>query len=92
MQNPVNEFRCILCENTDTPDQTESSVKGDEAGILAVVRCPSCGHLQLFPPSYDLGYYDEDGQINAVIKNYGTQMKTLLDHAWVSGLLPTNGN
>jgi 2-polyprenyl-3-methyl-5-hydroxy-6-metoxy-1,4-benzoquinol methylase len=50
--------------------------------MIAVI-CKSCGHTQLYPQEYDVAFYEEDGQVNNVVKHYGTPQKTVFDHSFV---------
>jgi 2-polyprenyl-3-methyl-5-hydroxy-6-metoxy-1,4-benzoquinol methylase len=77
----IASFRCLLCGSDDPPSSLETKVKGDPDGRLQAVQCLSCSHVQLFPPSYDLSRYQEDGQVEFVISHYGTSIDTLFDHA-----------
>ncbi|GAB5560423.1 MAG: hypothetical protein SynsKO_20700 [Synoicihabitans sp.] len=58
-------------------------VLGDSSGHLKIVECLTCGHIQLNPPSYSLDYYEEDGQVNAVIQHYGTPFEKLVEHGLI---------
>ncbi|GAO38100.1 hypothetical protein SCH01S_03_00750 [Sphingomonas changbaiensis NBRC 104936] len=75
------EFRCLLCASEDMPAAVQVAIKGDASGQLRAVQCLSCSHVQLSPPSYDLGLYREDGQVNFVVDHYGTPIETLFDHS-----------
>ncbi|MDB5668771.1 MAG: hypothetical protein JWL74_1721 [Alphaproteobacteria bacterium] len=74
-------FHCILCGSGSQPRPVQDRIKGDPGGQLRAVQCLTCSHVQLSPPSYDLGLYQEDGQVNFVISHYGTPIETLFDHA-----------
>jgi 2-polyprenyl-3-methyl-5-hydroxy-6-metoxy-1,4-benzoquinol methylase len=76
-------FSCALCNETSTPTIIQTAVKGDANGVLKVVRCPSCGHLQLNPPTYSLDYYNEDEQVNFVVHDYGTPIEKIVEHSWI---------
>lgn len=83
MAADIQTFRCVLCDAADMPMHVTGSVKGDPSGILTSVRCPACGHVQLYPPKYDLGFYESDGQVANVIAGSGTPMTTLFEHSWI---------
>lgn len=74
-------FRCLLCANEAGAQPVQAEVKGDNSGQLRAVRCLACAHVQLSPPGYDLGLYQEDGQVNFVIGHYGTPIETLFEHS-----------
>ena len=76
-------FRCILCGDLRPPRTVTRDVKHDARGALRVVACDTCGHVQLFPPDYALDFYEEDGQVAAVVRDYGTPMETLFEHSWI---------
>lgn len=59
------------------------SVQGDPSNVLTVLRCSTCGHVQLHPPKYDLGFYQHDGQVTNVVASYGTPMAKLFEHSWM---------
>lgn len=63
--------------------QLHDSVKGDRHGKLKVVRCATCGHCQLNPPTYSLDHYKEDGQIQFVVHDYGTPIEKIVEHSWI---------
>lgn len=75
-------FRCVLCGGGPNATVVHSKIKGDEAGRFEAVSCDICGHIQLNPPEYSLDFYEEDGQVNAVVRNYGTPMSVLVEHSW----------
>lgn len=74
-------FRCLLCGSTDRPHCVQEAITGDASGILRAVQCLTCAHVQLSPPSYDLGLYEQDGQIGFVTSHYGTPIETLFAHS-----------
>jgi 2-polyprenyl-3-methyl-5-hydroxy-6-metoxy-1,4-benzoquinol methylase len=75
---------CVICDAVEpTFDVVSDYVKGDPSGVLTTVRCPSCSHVQLHPPIYDLSLYERDGQVASVIAGYGTPISKLLEHSWV---------
>lgn len=78
-----SEFQCVLCGSGGQPVLVESKVKGDTRRLLRVVQCPECSHVQLFPPEYDLGLYEQDGQVAAVVSGYGTPLEKVLEHSWI---------
>ena len=75
------DFRCILCGGTDRPHLVQEQVTGDASGKLRAVQCLACAHVQLSPPAYDLGLYQEDGQVGFVIGHYGTPIETVFEHS-----------
>ncbi len=72
---------CVLCEEPREVADLSQKVLGDKDDRFKIVRCNTCGHVQLSPPGYSLDYYEEDGQVNAVIEHYGTSFNKLIDHA-----------
>lgn len=80
---PIGEFTCIVCSSKDDFTLVHDKVKGDDAGKYKAVQCHQCGHIQLNPAEYSLDYYNEDGQVNAVVRNYGTPMAVLVEHSWI---------
>jgi 2-polyprenyl-3-methyl-5-hydroxy-6-metoxy-1,4-benzoquinol methylase len=79
----TSEFCCVLCGAGGEPDPVHDRVNGDREGGLSVVACPACGHVQLDPPEYSIEFYNEDGQINYVVHNYGTPLEKILEHSWI---------
>ena len=75
-------FSCVVCSHDKVGETITRIVKGDDSGALSVVTCEGCGHVQMHPPDYDLGFYEKDGQVNNVFRHYGTPMEKLLDHSW----------
>lgn len=78
-----DEFECIVCASGAPAAPVQDIVKGDKSGTLRIVRCSNCGHVQLNPPDYSLEFYDEDGQVNFVVQNYGTPMTKIFEHSWI---------
>ncbi len=78
-----NAFRCLLCGNTQPPGMVCDTVKHDPKGQLRAVECGACGHVQLSPPDYHLDFYEDDGQVSAVVKDYGTPMEKIFEHSWI---------
>lgn len=76
-------FRCVLCESQVQPDAVQDRVKGDQHGVLKVVRCAVCGHFQLNPPTYSIDHYKEDGQVSFVVHDYGTPIEKIVEHSWI---------
>lgn len=76
-------FECVLCKSSGNALRIASAVKGDPSGTLSAVRCPTCGHVQLYPPEYDLSFYEQDGQVANVVSGYGTAMEKLFEHSWI---------
>jgi len=76
-------FRCLICHGAGPYESVQRSIFGDTHGKMIAVKCEACSHTQLFPPEYDVSFYGTDGQINNVIKNYGTLQKTVFDHSFV---------
>jgi 2-polyprenyl-3-methyl-5-hydroxy-6-metoxy-1,4-benzoquinol methylase len=76
-------FECVICESSGDAFRIAYPVKGDTPGILSAVRCPNCGHTQLYPPEYDLSFYKQDGQVANVVSGYGTPMAKLFEHSWI---------
>ncbi|MGK7870725.1 class I SAM-dependent methyltransferase [Falsiroseomonas sp. E2-1-a20] len=81
--------QCIVCSSQTEAEIVATQIKGDSQNVLRAVRCAACGHVQLSPPEYDLGFYDEDGQIENVKKFYGTPPETLFRHAIIEARLRT---
>jgi len=79
----VVSFRCIICNDSSLPTEVIDHIKGDPIGTLTAVRCSSCGHIQLDPPEYSLDFYEENGQVNNVMRMYGTPMNVLVEHSWI---------
>lgn len=77
------ELNCIVCGSVFFPHVIESTVKGDLDSKLSVVRCGVCGHLQLNPPTYSIDHYNEDGQVNFVVHDYGTPLEKIVEHSWI---------
>lgn len=77
---------CVICRATGGAEVVACEIKGDRQGNLRALRCPACGHVQLEPPQYDLGFYDQDGQIENVKKFYGTSAETLFRHAEIEAV------
>lgn len=77
------EFRCVLCASDHAPKPLQKNVKGDIHNSVEVVRCRSCGHIQLDPPTYSLEFYKEDGQVNFVVHDYGTPIEKIVEHSWI---------
>ena len=77
------DFMCVLCGETSLPSIVQNTVKGDLNERLCVVRCPTCGHLQLNPPTYSIDYYNEDEQVNFVVHDYGTPIEKIVEHSWI---------
>lgn len=76
-------FRCVICLSSCTPIKVHDFVKGDRDNRLKVVRCTICGHHQLFPPNYSIDHYNEDGQVNFVVHDYGTPIEKIIEHSWI---------
>jgi 2-polyprenyl-3-methyl-5-hydroxy-6-metoxy-1,4-benzoquinol methylase len=76
-------FDCVLCHSESPPLHVTDSISGDRAQRLRAVQCLACGHVQLSPPEYDLGFYEEDGQVSAVVSSYGTPMEKVFEHSWI---------
>lgn len=76
-------FKCVLCTDDSKPSLIQENVKGDQNGVLKVVRCSTCGHSQLNPPSYSIDHYKEDGQVNFVVHDYGTPIEKIVEHSWI---------
>lgn len=76
-------FRCIICGALGVPREVSATVKGDRNGALHVVECPACLQVQVDPPEYSLDFYNEDGQVNFVVHNYGTPIEKIFDHSAV---------
>ena len=79
----TSDFCCVLCRTGGHPVPVAHEVKGDTQGTLQAVQCPMCSHVQLYPPEYDLGFYEQDGQVAAVISDYGTPIEKVLEHSWI---------
>ena len=76
-------FKCLLCQETGPYENIHHAISGDTRGEMIAVRCNSCAHTQLFPPEYDATFYEADGQVNNVVKQYGTPKQTVFDHSFV---------
>jgi 2-polyprenyl-3-methyl-5-hydroxy-6-metoxy-1,4-benzoquinol methylase len=76
-------FKCVVCGNADMPTLIEEHVRDDIVGILTVVQCPACQHVQLSPPEYDIELYEADGQVASVVSSYGTPLERVFEHSWV---------
>lgn len=63
---------CVLCRATGDAEVVAEEINGDSHRNLRAVRFMACSHIQLEPPQYDLGFYDQDGQVENVKKFYGT--------------------
>lgn len=76
-------FNCVICGNTNAGKTIHDKVFGDDRGEMTAVECGSCSHIQLHPPEYDVAFYEADGQVNNVVKHYGTPQQTVFDHSFV---------
>ena len=83
MTQQPDQFECVLCASASPPALVHDRVKGDQHGALKVVRCSTCGHSQLNPPSYSIDHYKEDGQVNFVVHDYGTPIEKIVEHSWI---------
>jgi 2-polyprenyl-3-methyl-5-hydroxy-6-metoxy-1,4-benzoquinol methylase len=45
----VTDLTCILCEADAMAEVVSYEVRDDRSGLFKVVRCLTCGHIQLFP-------------------------------------------
>ena len=77
------ELSCILCGSASPTVPVHDKVKGDSLGVIRVVRCGDCGHVQLSPPTYSLEHYKEDGQVNFVVHDYGTPIEKVMEHSGI---------
>lgn len=76
-------FSCLLCKGTRSYATITAKVKGDASNALKVVKCESCGHVQLNPPAYSAALYNEDGQVNNAIHTFGTPFDKIVEHSWI---------
>ncbi|EQB01418.1 hypothetical protein V475_16445 [Sphingobium baderi LL03] len=83
MQGKSYSFSCLICGNKDKYTPVQETILGDQKGEMIAVECGECAHTQLFPPQYDVAFYESDGQVNNVVKHYGTPQKTLFDHSFI---------
>ncbi|SCW66962.1 Methyltransferase domain-containing protein [Sphingobium faniae] len=83
MRETPYSFTCVLCGSANDGDIVQEKINGDAIGEMVAISCPDCRHVQLFPPQYDMAYYDNDDQINNVVKQYGTLPETLFHHSFI---------
>ncbi len=96
-----NHIICILCNVSGSAEQVNTTLRDDPSGRFKVMRCLTCGHVQLFPlPSHedDAAFYRVDHQArNQTGKPEFAlwQRKTAVDtrrHVdWIRSLLPEGG-
>lgn len=63
-------FKCLLCASIAEPQLVSSSLRDDTSNMLNIVRCLSCGHVQVTPlPDAGLNslFYDTDQQSLSLI-------------------------
>lgn len=89
---------CLLCAVSGPAELVSAVLRDDPSGDLKVVRCLTCGHVQLFPlPSVDedVAFYEVDSQTRSLMGkvNFSLwQSKTAADTArrvsWLQSVLP----
>jgi SAM-dependent methyltransferase len=93
-----NPIICVLCAVTGSAELVSASVRDDSSGRFKIVRCLTCGHVQLFPlPSLDeeAAFYEADGQTRGLMGEVDFslwQSKAAADTArrvnWLHSILP----
>jgi len=98
----VNEhIICLLCSVSGPAEPVSARLRDDSSGRFKVVRCLTCGHVQLFPlPSSEeeAAFYDADCPTRSLIGEVDfslEQSKAAADTArrvdWLHSVLPTEG-
>lgn len=98
MNNP---FTCMLCATAGSAEIISTVLRDDLSGRLKVMRCLTCGHVQLFPlpsPEEDAAFYQADSQTRNLMGPADLavwQSKSANDTArrvdWVQSLAPEGG-
>lgn len=96
-----NLITCVLCNVSGLAELVSTTLRGDSSGRFKVVRCLTCGHVQLFPlPSADeeASFYAADGQTRGLMGEVDFslwQSKEAADTArrvnWLLSILPPGG-
>lgn len=99
-------FTCLLCTGARTPlrgpaELVSDALRDDSSGRFKVVRCLTCGHVQLFPlpsPEEDAAFYEVDGQTRSLMGEMDFslwQSKAAVDAdrrvGWLRSVLPDRG-
>jgi 2-polyprenyl-3-methyl-5-hydroxy-6-metoxy-1,4-benzoquinol methylase len=61
---------CLLCTIAGPAEVVSAVLRDDASGCFQVVRCLTCGHVQLFPlpsPEEDAAYYQTDSQTRTLM-------------------------
>lgn len=61
---------CLLCEKKPKFKVISKTVRGDMSGIINVVQCSECGHVQLSPRYYLKEHYENDSQNKEIKKTF----------------------
>lgn len=96
-----NHFTCLLCIVSGPTELVSATLRDDPPGRFKVVRCLTCGHVQLFPlpsPNEDAEFYEADGQTRGLMGEADFslwQSKAAADTArrvsWLRYILPHGG-
>ena len=65
-----NKITCLLCNVSGPFELVSPTLRDDLSGQFKVVRCLTCGHVQLSPlpsPDEDTEFYTRDGQLYNLI-------------------------
>jgi len=93
-----NYITCLLCTVSGPAELVSTTLRDDSSGRFSVVRCLTCGHVQLFPlPSLeeDAAFYEADQQTRRLMGETDFslwQSKAAADIArrvnWLRSVLP----
>lgn len=93
---------CMLCTVSGPAELVSATLRDDPSGRFSVVRCLTCGHVQLFPlPSLeeDAAFYEADQQTRRLMGETDFslwQSKAAADTArrvnWLRSVLPRGGD
>lgn len=93
-----NHVTCLLCTVSGPAELVSATLRDDPSGRFKVVRCLTCGHVQLFPlPSSgeDAAFYEADSQTRSLMGEADFslwQSKTAADTVrhvnWLRSILP----
>lgn len=91
-------FTCLLCGVSGQTELVSATLRDDSSGRFKIVRCLTCGHVQLSPlpsPEEDVAYYNADSQTYNLMKKADFalwQCKAAADTArrvrWLCSVLP----